>query len=225
MESDRAERLKWARERAGFESPRAAAKNFRWNENTYKAREGGLRDYGVGEAKEYGRAFDVSWVWLLSGEGVVDARNIVRVLGLIGAGAEISPEFEQVPPEGLSQIEVPFPVPDDAIAFEVQGDSMWPRYDPGDVVVCWKFSEDISGVLGWEAAVRTSDGRRFLKRILKGAEPDTFDLESYNAPPIRGVRLEWVGQVSAVVRASDWHRRTEAQKRRLGKRLVAAPVA
>ncbi|MFO1147766.1 MAG: S24 family peptidase [Alsobacter sp.] len=132
--------------------------------------------------------------------------NVVRVMGYIGAGAEIQPDFEQVPSEGLFEIEVPFPVADDAIAFEVQGDSMWPRYDAGDVVVCWRFSDSIADVIGWEAAVRTVDGRRYLKRVIKGSSPNTFDLESYNAAPIRGVRLDWAGKVSAVVRAQDWRR-------------------
>jgi transcriptional regulator with XRE-family HTH domain len=52
--------------------------------------------------------------------------NVVSVMGKIGAGAEISPDEEQVPPEGLYEIEAPFPIPDDAIAFEVAGDSMYP---------------------------------------------------------------------------------------------------
>ncbi len=35
----------------------------------------------------------------------------IAVMGLIGAGAEIMPEFEQVPEHGLDQVEVPFPLP------------------------------------------------------------------------------------------------------------------
>lgn len=146
--------------------------------------------------------------------------NVVRVMGYIGAGAEIQPDFEQVPGEGLFEIEVPFPVAEDAIAFEVQGDSMWPRYDAGDVVVCWRFSESIADVIGWEAAVRTTDGRRFLKRVIKGSTPNTFDLESYNAAPIRGVSLEWAGKVSAVVRAQDWKRITLTKNRSKGRRAL-----
>ena len=39
--------------------------------------------------------------------------------------------------------------------------------------------------IGWEAAVRTADGKRYLKRIQRGATSGTFDLESHNAAPIR----------------------------------------
>jgi SOS-response transcriptional repressor LexA len=146
-----------------------------------------------------------SAAWLL--EGVGDARVQVPVVGRIGAGSEIRPEFEQTPPEGLYEIEVPFPVREDAIAFEVEGESMWPRYDPGDVVICWRQGIDPETLIGREAAVRTSDGKRYLKRLRRGALPGTFDLESHNAEPIRGAPLEWAAGIQAVIRSGQWKRR------------------
>lgn len=142
----------------------------------------------------------------------------VRVMGRIGAGAEIMPEFEQLPPEGLFEIETIVPVPPGSIAFEVEGDSMWPRYDPGDVVLCWREGTNAEEVVGWEAAVRTADGRRYLKRILKGSAPGTFDLESHNGPPIRGVKLDWVAHVGMVVRAGQWSRLSNGERARLLKK-------
>jgi hypothetical protein len=127
--------------------------------------------------------------WLLEGVGEAGTGTLAKVVGRIGAGAEILPEYEQVPPDGLFEITVPFPIPEDTIAFEVEGDSMWPRYDQGDVIICWKQSEDAETVVGREAAIRTSDGRRFLKRIRRGAAAGTYDLESHNAEPIRSVEL------------------------------------
>ena len=79
--------------------------------------------------------------WLLEGVGEGGSSTAVRVVGRIGAGAEILPEFEQIPPEGLFEIELPFPLPPDSVAFAVEGDSMWPRYDSGDVVICGKDAE------------------------------------------------------------------------------------
>ncbi len=152
--------------------------------------------------------------WLLSGTGEVATNSYVRVVGRIGAGAEILPEIEQIPPEGLYEIEVPFPIPDNAFAFEVEGDSMWPRYDPGDVILCWREGADADEVIGWEAAVRTADGRRYLKRIRRGATEGTFDLESHNGAPIRGVLLEWAAQIQAVVRAGQWRRFAPGQGRK-----------
>jgi hypothetical protein len=142
--------------------------------------------------------------WLLEGVGEPTPGNIVQVVGRIGAGAEILPEFEQIPPEGLYEIEVPFPIANDAIAFQVEGDSMWPRYDPGDVIICWRQGTNVDEVVGWEAAVRTTDGKRYLKRIQRGGSSGTFDLESHNAAPIRGVRIEWAAEIKGVVRTGQW---------------------
>jgi hypothetical protein len=147
-----------------------------------------------------------SAAWLLEGIGDPAQGNLVRVVGRIGAGAEIQPEFEQIPPEGLYEIEVPFPIPEDAIAFQVEGDSMWPRYDSGDVIICWRQGTNAEEVVGWEAAVRTADGKRYLKRIQRGAVNGTFDLESHNAAPIRGARIEWAAEIKGVVRSGQWRR-------------------
>lgn len=145
--------------------------------------------------------------WLLEGVGEPTPGNIVQVVGRIGAGAEILPEFEQIPPEGLYEIEVPFPISNDAIAFQVEGDSMWPRYDPGDVIICWRQGTNVDEVVGWEAAVRTTDGKRYLKRIQRGGSSGTFDLESHNAAPIRGVQIEWAAEIKGVVRTGQWRRK------------------
>jgi len=145
--------------------------------------------------------------WLLEGVGEPTPGNIVQVVGRIGAGAEILPEFEQIPPEGLYEIEVPFPISNDAIAFQVEGGSMWPRYDPGDVIICWRQGTNVDEVVGWEAAVRTTDGKRYLKRIQRGGSSGTFDLESHNAAPIRGVRIEWAAEIKGVVRTGQWRRK------------------
>ena len=145
--------------------------------------------------------------WLLDGVGDPASGNIVRVVGRIGAGAEIQPELEQISPESLYEIEVPFPVSTEAIAFAVEGDGMYPRYDPGDVVVCWPQGTNAEDIVGWEAAVRIADGKYYLKRIQRGAASGTFDLESHNAAPIRGVRIGWAAEVKRVVRSGQWHRK------------------
>jgi Peptidase S24-like len=145
--------------------------------------------------------------WLLEGVGDPTPGNTVQVAGRIGAGAEIQPEFEQIPSKGLYEIEVPFPVPADAIAFQIEGDSMWPRYDPGDVIICWRQGTNVNEVIGWEAAVRTALGKRYLKRIRRGTTSGTFDLESHNAAPIRNVRIEWAAEIKGVVRSGQWRRK------------------
>lgn len=214
------DRLRKARTEAGFKSARSAALKHGWTVSTYAAHENGQNEYDADAAAAYGRAFKVSPGWLLTGDGSRDAPHNVTVMGRIGAGAEIMPDFEQMPPDGLFEIETMIPMPDGAIAFEVDGDSMWPRYDPGDVVICWRDGTPLEDVLGYEAAVKTEDGRRFLKRVLKGAQPGTFDLESHNAAPIRGVKLDWVSAVGHVIRRGQWSRLSENGKKRALMRMT-----
>lgn len=63
------ERLRWAREHAGYEGPTAAARKFHWNENTYRSNENGQRPFGKKAAAKYATAFKVPVAWLLYGEG------------------------------------------------------------------------------------------------------------------------------------------------------------
>ena len=66
------------------------------------------------------------------------APRSVPIMGYLGAGAEVEPEFEQVPPEGLDQIDLPFPVPDEMIAFKVTGNSMLPVYRPDHIIIVYR---------------------------------------------------------------------------------------
>lgn len=126
----------------------------------------------------------------------------IPVMGYLGAGAEVMPEFEQVPPEGLDQIEVPFPLPGEMIAFKVRGDSMLPVYKDGAVIIVYRDQQrPLHAFFGEEAAVRTSDGRRFIKTVMRGRD-GLVNLLSWNAPPIEDVHLEWVGEIFATLPGS-----------------------
>jgi repressor LexA len=125
--------------------------------------------------------------------------SVVAIVGYLGAGAEVEPEFEQVPPDGLDQIEVPFPLPDEMIAFKVRGVSMLPVFKDGTIIVVYRDQKKpLDAFFGEEAAVRTDDGRRFIKTIMRGPG-NSVNLISWNAQPIEGIRLEWIGEIFAVL--------------------------
>lgn len=182
--------------------------------------ESGERNLSIKNLNLFADAFGVDRTEIIEAKEP-RANHLIAVMGRIGAGAEIMPADEQVPPEGLYEIETMFPLPADAIAFEVTGESMWPRYDEGDIVICWRQGENVEDILGWEAAVRTSDGRRFLKRVLRGSAYGTFDLESHNAAPIRGVTLEWAAGVQSVIRTGQWKKLPQSARQKLVQKMVA----
>jgi transcriptional regulator with XRE-family HTH domain len=146
----------------------------------------------------------------LIGEGDPTTK-VVPVMGYVGAGAEVEPEFEQVPPEGLDHVTLPFAVPGDLIAFKVRGTSMLPVYREDAVVLVYREQRRaIESFYGEEAAVRTADGRRFIKTITRGGRVGTVTLTSWNANPIEDQRLEWVGEIFAILPPSG-ARRVEKQ--------------
>ena len=122
--------------------------------------------------------------------------NSVPIMGRVGAGAVIEPEHEQVPPEGLGEVELPFPIAEETIAFEVSGDSMLPKYENGDIIVVFKEQRHpVSSFFGEEAVVRLKTGERYLKTIERGKSATQVNLTSFNAKAINGVKLEWIGEI------------------------------
>lgn len=223
---EQGKRLEAARRAAGYRSARAAALDNGWPESTYRAHEGGTRTIGQDDAERYTKRFralgataKASDVLFETGASSASERSEVPVMGYIGAGAEIMPEFEQVPPEGLDTVELPFNVPEGIIAFRVRGESMLPAYREGDAVLVHKDQRlATENYVGEEAAVRTSDGRRFLKEIQYGQRRGFFNLYSYNAKLIENAHLEWVGEMYLVVKAQQIRRIEQTRRAAISKR-------
>lgn len=219
----RAQRLRAYREAAGFRFAAQAARQYRWVESTLRSHENGTRPIGDDDADEYASKLSrpgrkISGRDIMYGPAEVPADpseqgiRRVPVVGRVGAGATVEPEFEQ---EGeLYEVELPYPVPEDLIAFQVEGESMMPRYDDGDVILVWREQRrSLESFYGQEAAVRTSDGRRYIKTILYGKSQAAVNLQSFNAKLIEGVRLEWIGEIYSTIRADQVHRATGKKRR------------
>lgn len=182
--------------------------------------ESGDREPRVDEMIRIGHRLNVP-VAVLIGED--DEPEPIPVIGRISAGGTIDTSSEQIDAaQPLYEVELPFALPVDAVAFEISGESMWPRYDSGDVIVCSRHGGDIKPLIGWEAAVATEDGARYLKRILEGTRRGHFNLESHNAQPIRDVRIVWASEILTVIRASQVRKITDHARRRIVRALSAS---
>ena len=81
-------------------------------------------------------------------------------------------------------------------ASELAGDSMLPKYENGDVIVVYREQRHpLASFFGEEAVVRLKTGQRYLKTIERGKSPSSVNLTSFNAKPISGVKLEWIGEI------------------------------
>ncbi|WEX76185.1 helix-turn-helix transcriptional regulator [Sinorhizobium numidicum] len=160
--SEKAERLRQARVRAGYRFASDAANALGVVASTYRAHENGQNDFELDEAELYGRKFDVDSVWLMKG---TERHPESRVNGSAAPGSgtkEIIPpnaevraniigEGEKIPVFGqavggvdgeflmngnvLYEVMAP-PILSDksgAYAVSVSGDSMYPRYEDGEV--------------------------------------------------------------------------------------------
>jgi repressor LexA len=137
-------------------------------------------------------------------EVVLAEQTPIRVMGRIGAGGTIEPDYEQVPPDGLYTIDLPFAVPDGIVGFEIDGVSMLPVYRPRDVILVWEEQKRPTyDFLGEEAAVLTDKGMRALKEIQRGRSQSLYNLHSHNAQLIEDVRISWVGEIYIVVKAKQ----------------------
>lgn len=181
-------RLRRAREMAGYKSAEAACERFCWAPHTYRHHERGSRPYDDKWAAEYGKAYKTPPEWLLF------ARNAPRwawvpVVSHVGAGATVIPEnapFDFVePPPGASE---------DAFALIVRGNSMLPAMSDGDLLIC-EWRDDPLALINRLAVIDLEDGRRFVKRLIRGSEPKSFTLVGMDASLISNVHITRAAEI------------------------------
>jgi len=191
------ERLIWACKEAGYETAREAAEALGIKEPTYMCHENGSRGFKA-HAEIYARKFKVNLEWLLTGRGNPRKGRPVtaKAIGFVGAGAEILP-FDDHSPGSLEEVEIPPGVPDDAALVIVRGDSMYPRYLENEMLLYVRHMDDPKEHVGKECVVALADGRMLVKTLRRGNTKGVFNLESWNAPPIEAVVIQWAAPVLA----------------------------
>lgn len=113
----------------------------------------------------------------------------VPVIGYVGAGAEVIPYDDHAKGDGFEHIPAP-PGVFHGIALIVRGESMWPRFMDGDIVVIDKAQLALISLVGKTCYVQLDDGRCYLKIIQRGTVPGHWNLISHNAPPIENVLID-----------------------------------
>lgn len=178
--------------------------------NTELARRLGIPQSRVAEMKVGKRGIKTTEISIISdyiGEPVpveilpTDNKQLVPVVGYVGAGFEIFSvddhqkgaglEFVEAPPGGVSK---------STVALIVRGDSMIPVLENGDTVFYDDLCEgDFSHLIGKNCVVRLRDGRTFVKKLQHSG--GQYWLHSHNAEPIMSPDIEWAAKVLWVKKA------------------------
>lgn len=190
------ERLRRARETAGFATATDAAKRFPGAESTYLGHENGTRGFPHKKAALYAKAFKVSLEWLISGQGQMKAGLTVQLVGYVGAGGLIMPVDDHAKGAGLSDVPAPPENGSHSVALEIRGSSQWPAFDDGDLIYYERHHDSPEEALGRLSVVMLKTGESMFKMVTRGSKRGLFTLVSVNAPPINDAQLEWAAPVT-----------------------------
>lgn len=150
-----AERLRWARERAGYADAADAIARLGLTGSTYYGHENGDRTPRTPKLKEYAHIFNVPFVWLLEGgtepkeltnalpvsenasepveRQIYASAPLLPVYGLATGGPTGHADFNGEVVDRIARPPMLASV-NNAYAVYVSGDSMEPRYMPGETV-------------------------------------------------------------------------------------------
>jgi hypothetical protein len=194
-----ANRLVYARKRAGYETAVDAASAMGVAYPTYAAHENGVRGIGRAAAK-YAKFFGVSLEWLLTGldmklapKETLRSLGVVRKVGYVGAGQAVIPvdngdyEWVYAPPDAR----------DETTAVEVKGDSMFPVFEEGTLLYYSRMLPPAE-MLNRRCVVHLADGRILVKTLRRGSVPSVFTLSSFNAPDMEDQVVEWASPIDWV---------------------------
>jgi hypothetical protein len=201
-----AERLRRAREAAGYATALEGAEHAGVKYYTYAQHENGIRGIPADRAARYADAFGVEPQWILYGRAPGAVRRLIPVVGYVGASTEFFGFDDHALGAGLDQIEAPPGAPEQAVAVIVRGDSGYPAIRDGMVLVYWDKYENPTALVGEDCFVRLKDGRTLVKILERGARDGLWTLASINAstPPIRDVQIEWAAPIEVRLRRANW---------------------
>jgi hypothetical protein len=202
MQKTAHERLREAREAAGYPSASAFANAHDLTESAYRHKENGTRQITVADAKLYAKLLSktlnppITWPYIINGD-LPPSEWQASVVGYVGAGEAVFPfdddhAWDPVPsPPGKENMR----------AAVVRGDSMAPVYRDGDILYFAPPEETPTAILGRDCMVQIVNGPRQIKNLRRGRKRGTYRLYSYaTKKESDDVKLEWAASVRWIKR-------------------------
>jgi SOS-response transcriptional repressor LexA len=193
------ERLKAAREHAGYKSAAKAAEALGVPYPTYAGHENGSRGFGDSLTR-YAQFFRVSIDWLLRAKGDGPGQSIasVPIVGKTGAGPDGSVLFAHT--DGQFGESAPLiNATQDTRALEVEGQSMRGMADDGSLIFYDAQESPGDSHVGELCICWLEDERVLIKYPFRGTLPGLWNLESTTAATLRDVPVRWFAHVTGVI--------------------------
>ncbi len=218
------ERLASARLAAGFETASDAARAFGWNENTYRSHENGERGIKNGVAEKYSKAFNVSFLYLLTGKGYeemefssfhapimgvvgsklhVDFRKYKRTRSLLSFG------FTMAHAEAVAELTVDLNFI--AIALEVGETDPPYQLEPGSLLLVEDEPLQFEKARGLLCLIETEARDYYIRHIPQDEEAGRINLRTMPWQQPHFVVPTWIAAVALIVPRGRWQRFTRKQ--------------
>ncbi|WP_041527566.1 LexA family transcriptional regulator [Paracoccus aminophilus] len=166
--------------------------------------QGKAQKTNVDDAMRVAAAFGVTLDDFYLGKLSPIDHQTIAVAGHVGAGANVPLVDAYEKGDGLFHVAAPAQftrngAPKGIVAVEVEGDSMAPMYQPGDVLFYTRHTHE--GVpeedIGRICVVEDDAGMVWVKQVKRGVEPGLFHLISLNtnSENMHNVRIKWAARV------------------------------
>nr|WP_300379580.1 helix-turn-helix transcriptional regulator [Henriciella sp.] len=203
-----ADRLREARQAAGYGSAQDACEAFGWKYSTYAGHENGARGIRGDMLKRYAKAYRVTVEWLLTGEGgdtasVASADPItriplydLRVSAGPGSFGEDSQPLGYQPYREQELRRLTRSKPENLSVLEVSGDSMWETLHDGDKVLV---DRSVSRIVKDAIYIIAFEDELLIKRCQRDLENGDVIVRSDN-PAYREFRISDADKLAIIGR-------------------------
>ncbi|QIG75043.1 repressor protein C [Rhizobium phage RHph_I3_18] len=224
--AEKHERLRQARE-GKFKYASEAAAALGISPSTYRAHENGQNDFHLEEAKVYAKKFGVDPLWLMAEDGIASNDNlrvssgtpepanaaitgvkVVRGPKIPLYGAAVGGEDGEFVLNGnhLDDIFAPPSLSGigEAYAVQINGDSMWPRYEDGETVFVNPKRRPVKNdyVIAEIHVDENSPPLAYIKRLVRRTDKELV-LEQFNPKKLLTFEGHTVKSVHYVLRSGE----------------------
>jgi phage repressor protein C with HTH and peptisase S24 domain len=216
---ERGDRLRWAREQAGYENALDFVRAHDISQSAYYHHESNRRGFSSAVAERYARLLRIDYTWLQTGKGSPTKSATNSIIGFVGTNAEVELFDDEnarvftdyknwcIKTESRENLEAAPSTPEGSALAEVikvKGNSNYPAYQNGDLIYLadkTAKTDDMVGMVGRECIIQLADGRKLLRTLSRGSRKGVFTLLSYNSPPIHDVKVAWVAPINWIKRS------------------------